>query len=134
MKKYKKIICMIAAVCLLGTAAFCGFRIYSHYAHESEQEEVFEKIAEVILNQKMQNKENCVMKELAKRFIGEECIIYTITSNDGSVQGLIKEIDDGGMVVEKKTGELEIINLDFVTRIRQYPRKKNGKKKDIVLD
>ena len=86
-----------------------------------------------ILNQKMQNKENGVMKELAKRFIGEECIIYTITSIDG-VQGLIKEIDDGGMVIEKKTGELEIINLDFVTRIRQYPRKKNGKKKDIVLD
>ena len=36
MKKYTKIICMIAAVCLLGAAAFCGFRIYSHYAHESE--------------------------------------------------------------------------------------------------
>ncbi len=86
-----------------------------------------------ILNQKKQNKENNVMKELAKRFIGEECIIYTITSNDGSVQGVIKEIDDGGMVIEKKSGELEIINLDFVTRIRQYPRKKNGKKKDIVL-
>lgn len=30
------------------------------------------------------------MKELAKQFIGEECIIYTITSNDGSVQGVIK--------------------------------------------
>ena len=66
------------------------------------------------------------MKELAKRFIGEECIIYTITSNDGSVQGVIKEIDDGGMVIEKNSGELEIINLDFATRIRQYPRKKNG--------
>lgn len=85
-----------------------------------------------ILNKKMQNKENGVMKELAKRFIGEECIIYTITSNDGNVQGLIKEIDDGGMVIEKKSGELEIINLDFVTRIREYPRKKNGKKKDII--
>lgn len=48
MKKYKKIICMIAAVCLLGAAAFCGFRIYSHYAHESEQEEIFDKIAEVV--------------------------------------------------------------------------------------
>lgn len=55
-----------------------------------------------ILNRKMRNKENIEMKELAKRFIGEECIIYTITSNDGSVQGLIKEIDDGGMVIEKK--------------------------------
>ena len=48
MKKYTKIICLIAAVCLLGTAAFCGFHIYSHYAHESEQEEVFEKIVEVV--------------------------------------------------------------------------------------
>ena len=86
------------------------------------------------LNRKKQNKESNEMKELAKRFIGEECIIYTITSNDGSVQGVIKEIDDGGMVIEKNSGELEIINLDFVTRIRQYPRKKNGKKKDIVLD
>lgn len=91
-------------------------------------------VAWQILNQRKQNKENVVMKELAKQFIGEECIIYTITSNDGSVQGVIKKIDDGGMVIEKKTGELEIINLDFVTRIRQYPRKKNGKKKDIVLD
>ena len=87
-----------------------------------------------ILNQKKLNKENSEMKELAKRFIGEECIIYTITSNDGSVQGVIKEIDDGGMVIAKNSGELEIINLDFATRIRQYPRKKNGKKKGVVLD
>ena len=87
-----------------------------------------------ILNQKKQNKENREMKELAKRSIGEECIICTITSNEGSVQGAIKEIDDGGMVIEKKTGELEIVNLDFVTRIREYPRKKNGRKKGVVLD
>ena len=86
------------------------------------------------LNRKRQNKENDEMKELAKRFIGEECLIYTITSNDGSLQGVIREIGDGGMVVEKKSGEMEIVNLDFVTRIRQYPRKKNGKKKEIVLD
>lgn len=86
------------------------------------------------LDRKRQNKENDEMKELAKRFIGEECLIYTITSNDGSLQGVIREIGDGGMMVEKKSGELEIVNLDFVTRIRQYPRKKNGKKKEIVLD
>ena len=86
------------------------------------------------MNRKRQNKENDEMKELAKRFIGEECLIYTITSNDGSLQGVIREIGDGGMVIEKKSGEMEIVNLDFVTRIRQYPRKKNGKKKEIVLD
>lgn len=91
-------------------------------------------VAWQILNQRKQNKENVVMKELAKQFIGEECIIYTIASNDGSIQGVIKEIGDGGMVIERNSGDREIVNLDFVTRIRQYPRKKNGKKKDIVLD
>ena len=74
------------------------------------------------------------MKDLAKRFIGEECIIYTVASDSGSIQGVIKEVTDGGMIIDRKSGEREIINLDFVTRIRQYPRKKNGKKKDVVLD
>lgn len=85
-----------------------------------------------IQNRRKQNKEILVMKELARQFIGEECIIYTITSDDGSLQGIIKEIDDGGMVIERNSGEREIVNLDFVTRIREYPRKKNGKKKSFV--
>lgn len=29
---------------------------------------------------------------------------------------------------------VEAVNLDFVVRIREYPRKKNGKKKSVVLD
>ena len=69
------------------------------------------------------------MKELAKQFIGKDCIVYTVTSTDSSIEGVIKEIADGGMVIEKKSGEKEIVNLDFVTRIREYPRNKNGKKK-----
>lgn len=86
------------------------------------------------LNRKKQNKESNEMKELAKRLIGEDCIIYTITSEIGSIQGVLKEVEDGGLVIEKTTGETEIVNLDFVTRIREYPRKKNGKKKSIVVD
>lgn len=85
-----------------------------------------------ILKRKKQTKEHRIMNELAKRFIGQECIIYTI--NDGSVQGVIKEVSDSGMIIEKETGELEIVNLEFVTRIREYPRKKNGKKQSVVLD
>ena len=73
------------------------------------------------------------MKELAKQFIGKGCIIYTITS-DGGVQGVIKEIDDGGMIIENESGEREVINLDFVMRIREYPEKKSGRKKAVVLD
>ena len=72
------------------------------------------------------------MKELAKRFIEKDCMIYTIASYDGSIQGVIKEVEDGGIVILKNSGETEIINLDYVTRIREYPRNKNGKKKSIV--
>ena len=32
MKKYVMQICIIAAVCLLGATAFCGYHIYDHYA------------------------------------------------------------------------------------------------------
>lgn len=42
LKKYKKQICLTAAVCLLGTAAFCGFHIYHHYAQVEEQTEAFQ--------------------------------------------------------------------------------------------
>lgn len=86
-----------------------------------------------VLKRKKQMKENSYMKELAKQFIGKDCIVYTVTSNEANIQGVIKEIDDGGMLIEKNSGEKEIINIDFVTRIREYPRKKNGKKKSIVL-
>ena len=72
------------------------------------------------------------MKELAKRFIGKECLIYSF---DGGRQfeGIIKEVDENAMLIEKN-GELEAINLDFVIRIREYPKNKNGKKKSIVVD
>lgn len=48
MKKYKKYICVIAAVCLLGTAAFCGYQIYRHYAQVDEQTEAFQEIAQLV--------------------------------------------------------------------------------------
>ena len=72
------------------------------------------------------------MKELAKKFIDKECVI---SSFDGSHQyeGVIKEVTDGAILVEKD-GKNEVLNLDFVIRIREYPRNKNGKKKAIVVD
>ena len=44
MRKYTKIICMVAVACLLGTVAFCGFRIYSYYPHESEGKKFLRKL------------------------------------------------------------------------------------------
>ena len=72
------------------------------------------------------------MKELATRFIGKECVIYAF-DNGHQYTGVIKEVTDGAILVEKE-GKQEAINLDFVIRIREYPIGKNGKKKSVILD
>lgn len=48
MRKFIKPICIIAAVCLIVTAAFCGYHIYDHYAQEAKQTEAFEAIADKV--------------------------------------------------------------------------------------
>ena len=72
------------------------------------------------------------MKELARKFIDKECLIYAF---DGSHQlsGVIKEVTEGAILVEKD-GNLEAVNLDFVMRIREFPTNKKGKKKSVVID
>ena len=72
------------------------------------------------------------MIELAKLFMGKECMIYAFDSSHQFV-GTIKEVTDGAILIEKD-GKLEAINLNYVIRIREYPVKKNGKKKSVVLD
>lgn len=71
------------------------------------------------------------MVEFAKRFIGKECIIYSFDGHQ--FEGVINEVDNNAILIEK-SGSAEAINLDFVIRIREYPRNKNGKKKSVVLD
>lgn len=82
------------------------------------------------------NRRRQTLKPLENQGFFRLSLLYRngITSESGSIQGVLKEVEDGGLVIEKTTGETEIVNLDFVTRIREYPRKKNGKKKSIVVD
>ena len=70
------------------------------------------------------------MMELAKRFLGKECVIDTI---EHQVIGIVKEVCDGALLLETESGE-QALNLDFVERIREYPKNKNGKKKSLILD
>ena len=84
----------------------------------------------IVKKRKMEG--NTEMKELAKRFMDKECIIASFDGNH-QYEGIIKEVTDGAILLEKD-GKIEALNLDFVMRIREYPRKKNGKKKTVVLD
>lgn len=82
---------------------------------------------------KKSNKENIDMEELAKNFVGKDCVIYTVTDTSATITGIIKEVADGGMLIEGKNG-LQAVNLEYVTRIREYPINKKGKKVSVILD
>lgn len=81
--------------------------------------------------EKRKMEDNTQMKELAKKFIDKDCVIYAFDSNY-KFDGVIKEVTDGAILLEKN-GKIEAINLDFVIRIREYPKNRKGKK-SLVLD
>ena len=76
----------------------------------------------VIINKILNNElENTKMFELAKRFIEKECVIHTFDGNQYS--GTVKEVTEGAMLIEKR-GATEVINLNFVVRIKEIVKNK----------
>lgn len=71
------------------------------------------------------------MKELAKKLIGRECLIDSFDGNH-QYQGVIKEVSEHAVLIENR-GAAEAINLDFVIRIREFPKNKKGQKKSVVV-
>lgn len=63
------------------------------------------------------------MNELVARFIGKDVYIKLL---EGTADGVVKEVTDDGIVLENKNG-LQIINLNYVMKLREYPYK-NGKR------
>ena len=72
------------------------------------------------------------MTALIEKYIGKECVIYTCISNS-QITGTILSCKDGWIEVERN-GECDIVNCEYITRIREYPRNKNGKKKSVIID
>jgi hypothetical protein len=80
-----------------------------------------------ILNKRKDRK---TVNDLAKKFIDKECIIYTFNAQ---IIGIVKEVTEKALLLEGKDSN-EIINLDFIVRIREFPKNKKGKKKSVVFD
>lgn len=86
---------------------------------------------QTVTRKKRQKQGDTTMIELAKKMIGKECLIYTF--NGSQLQGTVREVEGGAMMLDNGK-ESEVVNLDFVVRIREFPKKKNGKNKSVVLD
>lgn len=85
-----------------------------------------------IVNHRLNHKRGEIekMKELAERFIGKECLVYTVSGGSEMVKGTVTEVTDGGVLIENN-GSIEVVNLEYITRIREWPRSSKGKKKAV---
>lgn len=92
-----------------------------------------EEILVVIRKHLRKKKGRLDMTALIERYIGKECLIYTCTSS-AQITGVIKSCNEGWLEIENKNGQCDLVNCEYVTRIREYPRNKNGKKKGVILD
>ena len=91
------------------------------------------------LDPKMWTVLSCPVKGLE---IDEKSLSYIDCDGDGKIRindvvsmskwvcGVLKNPD---LLLEGKDSN-EIINLDFIVRIREFPKNKKGKKKSVVLD
>ena len=79
-----------------------------------------------------QERKNRNMTGKFEYYIGKECQIYTMNSQQ--IAGTILAIEDGWITLQDAKAQQEVINLDFMLRIREFPLNKRGKKKAVVLD
>ena len=69
--------------------------------------------------------------EMMKRFIDKEVIITTLHKNYSTLEGFVREVNENWLVIETANKGLDMVNIEYIIRIREYPRKPNGKKKTI---
>ena len=105
----------------------CFLPIVNMLIQQHNQKKIF---TQHIISKKLNSKEKNKMIELIKKFINKECLIYTI---NGTFIGVITDVTSGGISINNGKN-FEIVNIDYIIRIREYPKNKNGKKKSLVLD
>ena len=81
-----------------------------------------EKIVLKIRQRRRKRKGNIDMNELVQRFLGKNCIIYLGTTG-GDLRGTIEAVEGNWVSVRTKEST-EVVNLDYICRIKEKPLKK----------
>ena len=72
------------------------------------------------------------MSEVFNRYIGKDCVIYLSNSSSNIIECNVTNVSDNWLIVKTRDGD-EMINVDYIIRIKEHPINKNGKKKSVVF-
>lgn len=72
------------------------------------------------------------MNDVFNRYIGKDCIIYTSSSSLSAIECSVISVNDNWLCIKTRDGE-EVINFDYIVRIKEHPVNKKGKKKSVIF-
>lgn len=92
------------------------------------------ELRQVVRRIQKRRKGGKAMSETLQQFLGRECVITL--ANGSGITGVVKAIDGNWVTVQ--TGKLDeeninLLSLDYIMRIREYPKNKNGKRKSVIF-
>lgn len=70
------------------------------------------------------------MAYIIESFLGKDCLLNL--ASGGTADGIVRSVSEGWVTLEDQDGKLQAVNMDYVSRIREYPKNKNGKRKMVV--
>lgn len=83
-----------------------------------------------VLRIKRKKRGNVDMAHIIEKFIGKDCLINL--GSGSTADGVVKSVAEGWIELEGKDGNLQAVNVDYISRIREYPTNKNGKRKVVI--
>ena len=72
------------------------------------------------------------MSDIFNKYIGKDCIVYVSNSNSSQILCNVTGVNDNWLCIRTRDGE-EVINLDYIVRVKEHPVNKNGKKKSVIF-
>lgn len=72
------------------------------------------------------------MSDVFNKYVGKDCVIYLSNSSSNIVECSVNSVSDNWLSIKTKDGE-EMINIDYIIRIKEHPVNKNGKKKSVIF-
>ena len=82
-------------------------------------------------NRVKRRKGESTRNELIKNYIGQEISVWA--GNSSGVTGTATRIEENWLEIEDKNGNKQLLNTDYISRIQEYPRNKNGRKKAVIV-
>lgn len=81
---------------------------------------------------KRKKRGNIDMSDVFNRYIGKDCLVYFSNGSSNVIECNVLSVSDNWLTVKTKDGE-EIINVDYIIRVKEHPTNKNGKKKSVIF-